>query len=335
MPKFLVFVFALAAAAACTSANEEGCVEQPPSAQLVAVLVQPLTQPLLAIETKEQLVNFFARHTAVRDHVFLRHQYPNDSTFINTVFQRITNPYFDSLAAETTRVFGEGEKLKGGLNEAFTNLRAYFPNVAIPTIQTIITGMETDLFVSDTLIVIGLDFYMGKGAKYRPTMYEYILRQYVPENIVPSIMLLYGIDARINVTDVNDRTVLADMVAYGKAFHFAKRMLPCTPDSIFMGYSRKELEGARENQPLIWLRLVEDKVLYATGSQQKQRYLGERPKTVEVGPDCPGRIAQWVGWRIVDSYRKNNPEVGLQQLMQVRNADKLFKESKYKPTSNH
>jgi hypothetical protein len=332
MPKFLLFVVVLVVAASCTSTSEEECAEQPPTTAPIEVLVQPLQQQLLAIETKTQLVNFFAQHPAVRDHVFLRSQYPNDSAFVNTVFQRITHPYFDSLAAETARVFGEGEVLSNEVNEALTNLHAYFPEVIIPKVQTIITGLETDLFVSDTLIVIGLDFYLGNGAKYRPNMYDYILRQYVPENIVPSVMLLYGIDNRINATNLNDHTVLADMVAYGKAYHFAKRMLPCKPDSIFIGYSRQELQGAKENQHLIWFRLVEDKVLYATSSQVKQRYLGERPKTVEVGPDCPGRIAQWVGWQIVDSYRKSHAEVTLPQLMQASDADKLFKESKYKAT---
>jgi hypothetical protein len=63
----------------------------------------------------------------------------------------------------------------------------------------------------------------------------------------------------------------------------------------------------------------------------KQKYLAERPKTIEVGEKCPGRIAQWVGWQIVNRYIETNPETSLPELMQISDANKLFKESRYKP----
>jgi hypothetical protein len=63
----------------------------------------------------------------------------------------------------------------------------------------------------------------------------------------------------------------------------------------------------------------------------KQKYLAERPKTIEVGEKCPGRIAQWVGWEIVKSYMNSHDNVSLPELMDYQNADKLFKESTYKP----
>jgi hypothetical protein len=172
---------------------------------------------------------------------------------------------------------------------------------------------------------------LGAGAKYRPDIYDYLLRQYVKENIVPSCMLLYGIDSRINKVNPEDHTVLADMIAYGKSYYFAKHMVPCTPDSIFIWYTAEEVTGSRKNQDLIWARFIEDQVLYSTNHVMKQKYLGERPKTVEVGEKCPGRIAQWVGWEIVKKYMETHPTTTLPQLMQADNADNLFRESKYKP----
>jgi uncharacterized protein YjaZ len=63
----------------------------------------------------------------------------------------------------------------------------------------------------------------------------------------------------------------------------------------------------------------------------KQKYLSERPKTVEVGEECPGRIAQWVGWEIVKKYMATHPDVSLSDLMKNTDAEKIFRESKYKP----
>lgn len=162
-------------------------------------------------------------------------------------------------------------------------------------------------------------------------MYEYLLRQYKKENIVPSCLLIFGISDRFNKTDLKDKTVLADMIAFGKSYYFAKHMLPCVSDSILTWYTPEEIQGSRKNQDLIWARFIEDRVLYATSHMVKQKYLGERPKTVEVGEKCPGRIGQWVGWQIVNSYMREHDDVTLRGLMNQRNAQKLFKESKYKP----
>jgi hypothetical protein len=237
----------------------------------------------------------------------------------------------DTLRMEVQRVFGDESDLKEQFTKAFKNLKYYYPTAQIPKIETTISGLDNDLFVSDSIIIVSLDYFLGEGAKYRPNMYEYLLRQYGTENIVPSCMLIFGIDNQYNHTNPEDKTVLADMIAYGKSYYFAKQMVPCTPDSVFIWYTAEEIAGARENQDLIWARFIEDQLLYATSHVMKQKYLGERPKTVEVGEKCPGRIAQWVGWEIVKSYMKAHPEVTLPDLMKTENADKLFKESRYKP----
>jgi hypothetical protein len=326
----IVFVF-FALIVSCSNEKEGvGCVDSPNKPAPVAIELVQLQNKIPTIRSKQELVALLSHNTTLRDQFLRRSEYPNDSAFINTLYQRFTNPYFDSLLIETNRVFGDLSELKREFEEAFTNLHHYYPEIVIPKIQTVITGLDGDLYVSDTLIIVGLDYYLGIGAKYRPNMYGYILRQYIPQNIVPSVMLLYGIDERINISDVGNKTVLAEMMAYGKSYYFAKHMLPCKADSVLMNYSTKEITDSYKNQDLIWYRFVEDKVLYATGSQVKQHFLGDRPKTIEVGPECPGRIGQWVGWQIINSYMKNHPEASLQELMQMSDANKLFKESKYK-----
>jgi hypothetical protein len=126
--------------------------------------------------------------------------------------------------------------------------------------------------------------------------------------------------------------MLAEMIGYGKAYYFAKQMTPCSPDSVLIGYTTEELNGSRENESLIWSRLIEDQILFSTNTQDKQKYIIERPKTLEVGERCPGRIGQWVGWRMVQSYHERNPNATLPQIMNVTDAAKMFKDSGYKPS---
>lgn len=316
----------------CKNDMEEKCAFIPETSLIqVDLNIEQLEDSVVSFASKKDLVNFFSRNTHLRDIFFNRPGYPNDSVFINELYTRFNNPYFDSLLLDTHQVFGDLSELKDELNNAFKNIKYYYPAFTPPRVQTVITGLESDIYVSDSLIIIGLDYYLGANARYKPNMYEYMQRRYQKNFIVPSILLLYGIDESFNKTNLNDRTVLADMIAYGKTYFFAKQMLPCVPDSVFIGYTKAEIDGSRQNSDLIWKRLVEDEVFYATSHLVKQKYIAERPKTLEVGEKCPGRIATWVGWEVVKKYMKEHEEVTLPQLMANPNAGEIFTQSKYKP----
>ncbi|GHM99782.1 gliding motility lipoprotein GldB [Cytophagales bacterium WSM2-2] len=311
----------------CDNTSEEKCVVSPEIR--IDLNFKSLEDSIPAIRTKKQLVKFFSTHRALRDIFFGRANYPNDSAFIKALFSKFSHPGFDTLLMETKKVFGDGRELKQEFQNAFSNLKYYYPDFKAPRIETVITGLETDIFVSDTLIIVGLDYYLGKKAKYRPNMYEYMLKRYEKNFIVPSALLLIGIDSKYDKVNMEDRTVLAEMVAYGKAYYFAKRMLPCMPDSAFIGYTQREIDGAKANQDVIWKRLVDDEALFSTHQKMKERYIKERPKVYEIGNECPGRIGMWVGWQIVNEYAKRNTKATLPELMQTADAQKFLRGSKY------
>ena len=312
--------------------DKEECVKAPDTnGRRVDIVFEHFEDTLTNLKSKSQLVELFTREPLIRDFIFRRTEYPDDSVFINEIYNRMRNPHIDTLSVETRRVFGDLSELKSQFTEAFTNIKAYYPDFKPPKIQTVISGLDNDLLVSDSLIIIGLDYFLGRGAKFRPKMYEYLLRKYDPDDIVPSCILLYGIDERFNKSDEKDKTVLADMIAYGKSFYFAKHMLPCIADSTLISYTPEEILGSRKNQDLIWARFIESEVLYSTSHVVKKDYLGERPATIQVGEKCPGRIGQWVGWQIVNKYMETHPDVSLPDLMAAEDAQKLFRESRYKP----
>ena len=325
--RILLFAFITSILFSCGQSAEEKCVVSQESK--VELKFQSFEDSIPSIQTKKQLVSFLTRHPELRDIFFGRGNYPSDSVFINSLYNKFTHPGFDTLLIETKKVFGDLSELKTEFENAFTNIKYYYPNFQIPRIETVIAGLESDIFVSDTLIIVGLDYYLGKKAKYRPNMYEYMLKRYEKNFVVPSALLLIGIDNKIDRVNMGDRTMLAEMISYGKAFYFAKHMLPCTPDSVFIGYSEKEFKGAKVNQEMIWKRLVDNEVLFSTTPTMKQKYIAERPHTIEVSPDCPGRIGLWVGWQIVNEYATQNSKTPLPELMKIVDAQKILRGSKY------
>jgi hypothetical protein len=316
----------------CGKDTEEKCVFKPEVSDIkIDFKFEQFEDSLTNVKSKKELIGLLSRQPLIRDYIFRRAEYHDDSVFVKELYLKLTNPHIDTLLSETKRVFGGLQDLQAQFREAFTNVKYYYPDFKAPKVKTVISGLDTDLLVTDSVIIVSLDFYLGKGAKYRPKIYEYLLRRYEPEDIVPSCMMIYGIDADLNRTNLADKTALADMIAYGKSFYFAKHTLPCTPDSVFLWYTPGDIKGARENEDLIWARFVQDKVLFSTSMIEKRNYLGERPYTIQVGEKCPGRIGQWVGWQIVKAYMKSHPEVTLPQLMENSDAQKIFKDSGFKP----
>lgn len=325
-------VMSCALLVSCSENRQEACYEPESSVVPVPLQFTALEEKFAAIETRQDVVDLFNGEEVLRDVFFKRSGYPNDSAFIRELHRRFTNPGIDTLASEVKRVFGDGSVLRNSFSEAYAHLRHYYPETRLPRVVTVISGLENDLYLSDTLVIVGLDFFLGDGAHYRPNMYEYMLNRYRPESIVPSVMLLIGIQERFNKIKKEDNTALAEMVSYGKAYVFARHMIPCVPDSTLFGYTAAETAGAFANEAVIWQRFVEEKVLFETSHLVKQRYLGERPNVPEISTRCPGRIGTWVGMQITEAYLKET-ETGLTTLMTNSDAQEIFRRSRYKPVA--
>ena len=89
------------------------------------------------------------------------------------------------------------------------------------------------------------------------------------------------------------------------------------------------------SQEIIWANFIENEVLFDTSHIIRDKFISERPKTLEIGQNCPGRIGRWMGWEIIRSYMLKNTEISLPDLMGNKNAGKIFETSGFKPRSQH
>ena len=315
--------------------KREACIPSPDISNIkVSVKVERLDRELTGVKSQQELSDLLKKHEILSAVFFLESQYPNDSIFYRSIYQLVKDPNIDSLEMEVERVYGDFSDIRQDFDDAFRRIKYYYPDFKAPRIETVISGINKDMFVSDTLVVLGLDYYLGEGAKYKPiNIPGYMLKRYQPRNLVPNTLLFMS--EYYDKIDRHDNTLLADMIFYGKAFQFAKQMLPCVPDSVFLGYSPKEMEDIYESQEVIWANFIENQALYTTDEDLKDKFISERPKTFEIGKNCPGRIGRWIGWEIVKAYMKKNPDVTLPELMENTNAQDIFVKSRFKPRNRN
>ena len=297
----------------------------------VEVSVDRLEQQLFELQTTAEVLSFFDQYPVFTYHFIDSYEYPNDTILAKRTLQLIADPHIkDTLYSETLETFGDLDELANQFIQSFKLTKYYYPSFEAPKIQTAITGFYKDLFLSDSLIIIGIDHYLGRQGTYKPRdIPQYILDRYEPENVVP--MVMYFLSNRFNRVDFSQGTMLSEMIDFGKAYYFTQQVVPCATDAQIVGYSDEVLIDVRANQEIIWANFIENELLYETDHQIKNKFIGERPKIPEIGEKCPGRIAAWLGYEIVKSFMKENSEITLPQLMAETDAAKIFRLSKYKP----
>jgi gliding motility-associated lipoprotein GldB len=327
----LTSLFFLIVFSSCTD-KDNYCEEAPNINNMeLSIPLHNLAEEMVMLENQKEASEFIQQNPFVVDYFFERRKYGADSIVAKSMVKIFSNPaYKDTLYQQVKNTFADFKGLQSEFEEAFKYYKHYYPEVVVPELEIVLAGLQKDLFVSDSLISIAADYFLGPEAAYVPNgVPDYILMRYQKEYIVPMTMLL--LTQKQNKTDQSDQSLLADMIFYGKSYYMTKMTIPCTPDSLLIGYTAQEMKDINKNEHIIWANFLENDLLYETSHFMKNKFIGERPKTFEISQQCPGRIGIWVGWQIVKSYMKNNPEVSLQELMENTDAQKIFSLSKYKP----
>jgi gliding motility-associated lipoprotein GldB len=299
----------------------------------VDVKIVRTEKEMFDFKSPAEVHSFLTRHPSFANLYFKKAVFPHDSLLENFLYNFYSNKELRYLYHSADSTFGDLKELHASLDNLFSHIRYYYPKYFVPEIYTLVSGFqfENDILISDSLVAISLDYFLGRKAKYRPPLYNYFLERYEKQYIVP--MLSLAISGKFNRFDDKDETMLASMIYYGKAYYFSQKMLPCTPDSLIVQYSGKQLEDIHKNEELIWGHFIEHKLLFETKPQTIEKYVGESPRVNEIGEKCPGRIGRWLGWEIVKKYAAEHPELSLQQLMEEKDAQKIFRLAKYKPAA--
>jgi hypothetical protein len=312
------------------SCKNDTCREVPGiTEEKVMINIERMEKSLFDAEDKEEIIQFLSRNEAISVGLFHSDQYPDINILSERIFKLINDPYIDTLYNESIESFNSYEEnFRSEMELAFARLNYYYPNSNVPEFQTVVSGLYNDVYITDSLIVLGIDFFIGEDASYRPLdMPQYILKRYSSEYLVPTL-LKYYLDPMVQTG--NESTLLSEMIDYGKLFYFISRILPCTEDWRIMGYTPEEMQSSERNQEIIWANFVENEVLYETSEETKRRFIGERPNVYEIGEACPGRIGTWIGWEIVEAYAVQT-NATLQEIMAEKDHHKIFSKSGYKP----
>lgn len=264
----------------------------------------------------------------------LKKEYPFlfPSQFPDTLWtNKIKDKYFIELNQEVKKQFPNTTQLEDDVEMLVSRIKHYFPEEKSPRVITLINEVLLDkkaLYTND-FIFISLDCYLGSKHPFYDVFAEYQKQNLTKDQILPDLVTNFGFR---KVVPSQDKTLLGEMIYFGKIQYLKDLLLPTTADNVKIGYTTTQYKWCQENEAQIWSYLIENKLLYDNNIKNYQRFIEEAPFTKfyeAIDKESPGRVGQWVGWQIVKSYMENN-DTPVDKLLKMEPLE-IFNNSKYKP----
>jgi hypothetical protein len=243
---------------------------------------------------------------------------------------------YKNVYDSSMHIFKDFTPYENEIKRGLQFVKYYFPNYKVP--EKIITYIGPvdgfgDIVTDDALIVglhlhLGKDFSLYKSELVRQTYPDYISSHFEPGNIAVNNLKNIVLDLFPEKTE--DKSLVQQMVEKGKRLYVLSKILPEADEYKMIGYTQVQLKDCYEHEKNIWDLFVQNNLLQTIDNNVIKNYIGESPKTQELGDASPGNIGTFAGWQIIKKYIKKYPETSLQKLM-ATDADTIFQEAKYKP----
>lgn len=262
----------------------------------------------------------------------LKYPYLFPEQFADSVWiAKLTDTIQVELSEEVAKVFGTFEKETEDLESLFQHIVYYFTEFKTPKVVTLTSDVRYSdrVILTDTLLVLGLDNYLGKEHHFYREIQRYIAKGLDKQFLTSDVASAF---AKKVLKYPRDRSFLSRMVYYGKELYLKDKLLPKISDAQKIGYTTEEAEWTKANEEQIWRYFVERELLYSSDPNLDRRFLDPAPFSkfqLELDSESPGRLGRYMGWQIVKAFMEKN-DITLHQLLSLP-ADEIFKKSNYKP----
>ena len=263
----------------------------------------------------------------IKTYPFLFSKSIPDSVWIN----RLHDSLQIELRNEVKNTFIDFESQYSEIENLFKHLKYYNKTFREPRVITVISDVDyrNKVKVTDSIILIGLDTYMGEDHKFYQNIHDYIKQNMVKPQIVSDLAQQYAYNS---IYQARPKTFLDEMIYYGKELYYKDVIIPFKTDAEKIGYTGEDLIWAQDNEQYIWKNFVENELLYDTNPKLVVKFINPAPFSkfgLQLDSESPGQLGRFIGWQIVRSYMSKT-EASLEDMLRTE-AIEIFNNSKYKP----
>lgn len=262
-----------------------------------------------------------------RAYPFLFSKQVPDSVWIDRMQDTLQNELLHEVQIKHSDI----TPIKDDLVSLFQHLKYYDKTFSLPRVITLTNDVDyrNKTIVTDSLLLIALDNYLGSTHKFYQNIPKYLTSNMNEKHIVADVAEGY---AEKYAYQTNRKALLDEMIYFGKLLYFKDVMIPFLSDADKIGYTEEQLQWAKANEVPIWSYFIEKEFLYSTDSKLPNRFIADAPFSkfyMEFDNESPGRLGQYIGWQIVRAYAKKTGENVM--LILQKEPEEIFRKSKFKP----
>ncbi|MEO6833675.1 MAG: hypothetical protein ABI378_13725 [Chitinophagaceae bacterium] len=236
---------------------------------------------------------------------------------------------FDTVAAHfpNTKIIDEP------LAKGFQYWKYYYPQHSVPKIIYFVSGLNNWSAVTlDTdIVAIGLDMYLGSDYPFYKSVLipEYMLPSLRPE--VAPVNVFKAIYEAQHPFQPENLNLLQMMIERGKEQYFLSKILPFVASETRLGFTKNQLDWCNKNEGMIYNFFVKGGFLYEKNWTRILRYVNDGPEATGMPKESPGNVGTWLGWQIVKAYVAEHPNLKLDEVFALKDAQAVLQEGHYKP----
>ena len=233
--------------------------------------------------------------------------------------------------AKCRALYPDSTVLKDELTNAFRHYKYYFPRAEVPDVYLHTSYFNQSIALDSDWVSVSVEKYLGEDCEFyeRLSTPKYLRKKMVPQKVVPDIMKAVALSN--DTLGMKNEDVLSKMISRAELLYFVKAMIPTIEDTLLFDYSKEQMKWCERYEADIWASMVEQKHIYNNERMVMKKYVDDSPFTYYLGQESPGRAAIFLGFRIIEAYMKNNPELGLTDLLKQNDAHLILREARYRP----
>lgn len=263
--------------------------------------------------------------------LYLRLMTGNATACDSTLAMLHESPVTAVFGKDIRERFTQCDSLARPLGGTINRLESLLPDVNVTNVYGIASPYMQSVIVSDSIVMIALNHYLGSDYAGYTSMPEYrrCLKRAarVPADVSEALV-------RINYPyHPTDGTLLERMLYEGAVLRAVSEALGADA-AIASGMSSDEYQTVKNNSRAIWEALATERLLYTTSETDITRLTEPGPFSTIGKMQLPARAANIIGLEIIDSYTHENPDTDMQQILSPEfygKAQQRLIESRFNP----
>ena len=210
--------------------------------------------------------------------------------------------------------FPDTERESAALGKIFASMEELLPDADIPEVYTIISPFSQSILVTDSLLYIGLNHYLGTDYELYDYFPDYIRRLKVRDRI-PLDVTEAIVRTSFPFSPGSEYPQTVQRLAYEGAVAVAMERLADVSTRDALGYDSAQYNWLEDNEGQMWKALAERQLLFSTDREVMRSLIDVAPHTSVLSADSPGRAGRYIGRKLVGAYIDKNGEIPLVQLL--------------------